>query len=227
MGAASFSKTYKGDLSFTEVQKEFRDLLNEDSHRYSDKGEYYGVTGVKNSHETFDSENKAFDYLLSKSEKWGDAYAAKITVKQVDQEKLNKKVSENKKLAKLKEKVDSLKKETEAAQALLLNKRKEEGFLKCSHCESKLNSAFINSINLSEAIDHYNKTEEVIGGRCPICVKNALQLPKREFKNYLSLMKELEDSTLKGRTLKEEIREEVASKGKDKTYWLVVGWAAE
>lgn len=171
MGARGVSKSYKGKLSYSEIQKEFKKLENWAKDYY---GHQEGYTGSWNTisgpienlrDEPFASQQAACDALESETEKWSGKYAYYYETK-FDKESTKAKKAQAK-ISSLNEKIEELQK---AAEVLFeeLRSFKEQNpnkWIKCPHCES---SYKIKYLCFLFEINRY-KDEAYIKSKCPAC----------------------------------------------------------
>lgn len=81
MGSCEKTMTLDGKLTEEQVKQKFYDLQEEDRDEYGRdpyNGSFSTMNGIKVTSKQFTDWNKATEYILDNTEKWGNALAVKV-----------------------------------------------------------------------------------------------------------------------------------------------------
>lgn len=199
MGACDISFTIGGKASRIEVETAFKTRREKDAVRNGHQDGYSGDFQTVNRVEyhldrLFTSHNEALEYCLAKAEKFEHVVAVYYVQVSVDRTKLQ---------VKLEEKIVKLKEE----QRLLHRFSDKKGFVKCSHCGSRLSK------------------EHLIHKTCRLCDQSLLT--KRELDKAERIAKKIMDAQcLIDKIQAEQKAKALAKNGEKNVKTLVAGWGA-
>lgn len=199
MGACDISFTIGKQASIAEIKEAFNARRKLDAERnghaegYS--GDFQTVDEVKfHLDRVFTSHREAYDYCLEKASKWD--YVVAVYYIQVD-------IEASKTQKKLEEKIVKLKDE----QRTLHRFQDNTGFVKCSHCGSRLNK------------------KHVLYKTCRLCDQSLLT--RRELYKSERIAAQIKNAECLIEKIKAEARKKAIEKNKNKNLkTLVAGWGA-
>lgn len=208
MGACDISFELDGKKTFADVLKEFKRLrainAEENGHAHGYSGDWQTIDTIKDHSGTkvFKDGNEAFEYCMSKSEKWSYAIAVKYEVRGAIKLDAKMKRLQNK-LSKLQNKYNEFVNLCHPIRQFIYEAIKTNSFHTCQSCKSRVNTIYFKRVS------------------CPVCSCDII--PNRHIKR-------LEYFTMKINNLKNEITAYMnilENKSKViKTQWMVAGWAA-
>lgn len=199
MGACDVSFTIGKQATIAEIKSYLQKRIKEDrdrnGHQDGYSGDFQTIPEVKfHLSQVFSSKNEAYEYCLANSEKWSHAVAVYYT--QVTVERTKTQIRLEEKIVKLKEE-----------QRLLYRFTEKIGYVKCSHCGSRLNKKFM-----------LHKT-------CRLCDQSLLT--RTELRRAERIAASLKAAELQLSQLIEKQKQKALEKNKNKNIkTLVAGWAA-
>lgn len=199
MGACDISFTIGGKASISEVADALRARQERDSeyngHQEGYSGDFQTVHEVKcEFQKLFTSYNEAYEYCLANAEKWEHVVAVHYIDVTVERTKLQ---------IKLEEKIVKLKEE----ERVLYRTDDKPGFIKCSHCGSRLNKKHLD-----------RKT-------CVLCGQSLLN--RRELAKVENIAKKIKNNQgLIDKIKGEQKAKAIAKNGQKNIKTLVAGWGA-
>lgn len=199
MGACDISFIIGGKASMSEVAEALRARQEEDAiengHRDGYSGDFQTVHKVKCEFgKLFTSHNEAYEYCLANAEKWEHVVAVHYIDVTVERTKLQIKLEEQ--IVKLKDEERSL-----------YSINNKTGFIRCSHCGSRLNK------------------KHLLHKNCRLC--NQSLLSRRELAKSERITKKIKNNQGLIEKIKEEQKAKALAKnGQKNIKTLVAGWGA-
>ena len=217
MGATSFIEEIKSDVPY-EVNNEWNRRVqdsydSDDSNDSTYPNSLAGVGSLKfdNTIPIFMNKDKAADYILDNTDKWGNGLAVKISIdgKKPRQLSIDKRKKEIEKIEEIKEEADKMYKEATLAYKRELKNKYDENhklekpkliLIKCENCRSQINLDYYKN-------QFYFSTEKI---NCFVC--------KKEFIDS-KIFKEYSKNKLKYEKLYEKIKD------KPLYHYMCGGWS--
>lgn len=206
MGACNIDFEIEGPATWSQIEKKFNDVREENQkyngHQDGYSGDFQTVHKVKDhTHMVFNSHNEAYDYCLDKAQKWD--FVVAVRYRDTSAAKPSAKL---KKLQKQwRDLENSLRDLNSQLTTKIEIKLKSQEFITCGNCKSRMDTRF------------RNRTL-----KCPICDNSFLT--KTDLKKRQTLTDKIEKKKEEIQNEKKKIAEKFSSKAKIKT--LVAGWGA-